>query len=129
MSRDLDAIRLAAGLRGFSYNINDIQTVKNADADAASMKLINSRILINNVGLLLDSDFYTFFDLMNDRFPSHLRMHSFMVSRTGPLTEQVLNGLSGPNALPVVVAEASYDWMTLVPLPPVDPNNPQAGAQ
>lgn len=115
MGRDLGDVRTLAGLSGFSYNINDIKTVENADAAAAQLKLITSRIQVSNVVTLLDNNFYAFLDMMDEAFPAHVRLHSFTVKKSASLDEAALQAISKNQQVNLMTAEATFDWLTVVP--------------
>ena len=115
LSRDLDAARTASGVKAFSYNIADIAQVYNMDASANMQRLILSRIDVNNVDILVDSDFFLFIDLMQQRFPAHLRLHSFHIRRAADLTEETLKVIASGQPARIIEADAIFDWMTLVP--------------
>lgn len=119
IGRDLGDVRTLAGLRGFSYNVNDITKIDNGDAQAIQMRLIDSRITVAKVVSFLDSDFYTFVDMMNEAFPSHVRLQSFSVKRAAPLNEASLSAISQNQSIELMQAEAVFDWITVVPdVPP-----------
>ncbi len=122
LSRDLGDVRAAAGLKGFSYNIVTIQKIPNAEAEAGQMSLINSKVTVNNISMLVDTELYGFFDVLEAKFPAHVRINSFKIARAVVLTEDVLRSLSQPNAPPVVSAEVVFSWNTLVPIA-ADPAN------
>lgn len=126
MGRDLGDVRTLAGLSGFSYNINDIKPIENNDAASVQMRLINSRIQVSNVVTLLDNNFYTFLDMMNEAFPSHVRLHSFTVRKSAPLSETALTAITKKQQVNLMTAEANFDWLTMVP---ADAANPGAGGQ
>lgn len=126
MGRDLGDVRGASGLRGFSYNIADIKDMPNSEAASQNMRLINSRIDINNVDTITDEEFYRFLDLMQTQFPTHVRVQSFRMQRAGILDEQVLKSLAGGQTIRIVDAAAVIDWMTIVPLAPAVPAAPVA---
>lgn len=115
MSRDLDDVRLRSSLAGFSFTINDIKKIDNADALAAQMQLIDSRIKIENVVSLLDLNFYDFIDLMQWQFPAHVRVQSFDISRKDPLNPIALAHIARSEPVNLISATAYFDWLTIVP--------------
>lgn len=115
-SRNLDALRVKAGLAGFSFNINDVSTVKNAEAERAKMKVISSKIDVTNVSFLLDNDFYKFLALMNKDFPQQLRISSFDISRKGKIDPSSLATIRAGKMPNVLDAKATMEWITVVPL-------------
>ena len=115
MSRDLDGIRLRSALAGFSFTINDIKKIDNAEALAAQMQLIDSRIKIENVVSLLDLNFYDFLDQMQLQFPAHVRVQSFDVARRDPLNTAALAHIAKGEPVNLISATALFDWLTIVP--------------
>lgn len=129
ITRDLDDVRKRADMGNFSFRIDDLRNVENADAAAANMKVINSRINVENVGSLLDINIYNYIDLMANSFPSHVRINSFKIERKEKLTPQILLKIADTKGVNVSLVNASavFDWLTYVPLAaPADPNNPNA---
>lgn len=130
ISRDLDAVRKASELGGFGFNISDLRTVNSPDAETAQLKVLNSRITLDGVGSLIDSNFYTFVDRMNTAFPSHVRLQKLQITRSQPLNNPNLRRIAQLENVPLLTASTIFDWMTVVPAtPPVDPNNPNAPRQ
>lgn len=115
MSRDLDAVRNKAALTGFSFVINDIKKIQNAEADAAQLQVINSRIKIDNVVSLIDTPFYNFLDMMYSEFPTHVRMQSLEITRKDPLDAAALAKITRGEAVNLISAKAVFDWLTVVP--------------
>jgi hypothetical protein len=116
MGRDLGDVRTLAGLSGFSYNINDIKTIDNNDTASIQMNLIASRIQVSNVVTLLDNNVYTFLDMMNEAFPAHVRLNSFTVKKSNPLSEAALTAITKNQQVSLMTAEATFDWLTIVPI-------------
>lgn len=126
MGRDLDAVRTASGIKAFSYNIADIKDVPNIEATQAQMRIISSRIDVSHVSLVTDEEFYKFIDLMQEQFPTQLRLQSFQVRRANELTPQALASMAEGKKVDIIDATVIFDWMTMVPMPPTaDPNIPQ----
>jgi hypothetical protein len=119
ITRDLEAVRARAALAGFGFQIADLQTVNNDAAREANMKVLNSRISVDNIGTLLDIDFYEFIDLMLREFPSHVRLQSFAISRKQALNAPTLNKIATEKGnVPLVSSKAVFDWLTYVPMLP-----------
>ncbi|HYD19189.1 MAG TPA: hypothetical protein VEF76_11985 [Patescibacteria group bacterium] len=130
MSRDLDGVRQQAQLSGFSFNIADLQLVESAAATAAKLKVLNSRINVDQVASLLDVNFYDFVDRMMHNFPAHVRLRSLEVKRKEPLNNYAFTRISHGEPVNLLLANASFDWITVVPeAAPTDPNNPNAPRQ
>ena len=116
MSRDLDTVRLKAELAGFKFTINDIKRVENADVDATStMQLIYRRIKVDNVESLLDTNFFAFIDAMQRDFPAHTRFQSMQIRRKDPLNGVALAKIQKREKVDLIIAEAQFDWLTVVP--------------
>jgi hypothetical protein len=114
MSRNLDEVRKAAELQGFSFTIADQRKVNNADADAAQMQVLANRITVSEVVSLVDSNFYDFVDRMDDLFPIHTRVQSFEISRKDPLNQAALDHIVHNEPVDLISAKASFDWVTIV---------------
>jgi hypothetical protein len=115
MSRDLDTVRLKAELAGFKFTINDIRRVENPDIDQTTMQLIYRRIKVDNVESLLDTNFFTFVDVMQRDFPAHTRFQSLQVRRKDPLNGTALAKIQRKERVDLITAEAQFDWLTVVP--------------
>ncbi|MDF3023894.1 MAG: hypothetical protein K0R10_1255 [Alphaproteobacteria bacterium] len=127
ISRDLDAVRKSAGLAGFNFNINDLQVVESPEASAAKLRVLNSRISVDQVSSLIDVNLYDFVDRMTKEFPAHVRLQQLTVRRKEPLNNAAFVRISLRDPINLVLASAIFDWITIVPeTPPVDPNNPNA---
>ncbi|MDE1151904.1 MAG: hypothetical protein PW788_05135 [Micavibrio sp.] len=126
LSRDLNDVRTGAGVAGFSFRVDDIKKIENADATAAQMQLINSHISVDNVSSVLDINFYDFLDKMEINFPAHLRINDFTIERKDPVNADTLRKIAAQQPVSLISAKASFDWLTMIPVPPVDPNNPNA---
>jgi len=121
ITRDLEKIRERAQLAGFGFNIADLQTVGSAAAQEANMKVVNSTISVENIGTLLDINFYDFIDLMLREFPAHVRVQSFEIGRKIPLNGAALNRIAvEKESVPLVSGKAVFNWVTYVPLSPAE---------
>jgi hypothetical protein len=124
MTRDLDAVRAKANLASFSFTINDIKRIPDNDAEGAQMQLIDSRINIDNVVSLLDINVYDFVGRMITDFPTHVRVQSFEISRKTPLDAVSLGHIRNGDAVNLISAKATFDWLTMVPKQDQAPNTP-----
>lgn len=130
ISRDLDAVRKASELGGFSFNISDLRTVASDDATAAQLKVLNSRIKLDQVGSMIDKNFYDFAERMGTTFPAHVRLQKMEVKRSLPLNTPTMRRIQQLENVPLLTASTEFDWVTVVPAaPPADPNNPNAPRQ
>lgn len=127
ISRDLDAVRQSAELGGFSFNISDLRTISSDDATAAQLKVLNSRITLDQVGSMLDKNFYDFAERMGTNFPAHVRLQRMEIKRSLPLNTPTMRRIQQLENVPLLTASTIFDWMTVVPAEqPADPNNPNA---
>lgn len=127
LGRDLDAARVASGVKAFSYNVANIADVPNADATANGQKLILSRIDITNPDLVTDVEFYQFLDTMLQQFPAHLRLNAFHLRRSDTLREETLKMIAAGQPAYIMQGDAVFDWMTMVPIAaPAAPGTPGA---
>lgn len=112
--RDLDRVRLDAELGSFSFNVN-VKDVQNAEAEAARLKVFASRISVDNVTSLLDTNFYDFLDLMATEFPEHVRLHELTINRKDALDVTTLQKIAAKQPVSLLVAKAEFDWITALP--------------
>lgn len=125
VSRDMERVRLLSGVKRFSFLIDDVKEVQDADAAAAEMRIIRSRIQVDKVVSLLDVDFYQLLDVMQSQFPTHVRVDNFELTRATALTPDALYRISAGETVPLVNAKGTFDWMTMVPIPPPAPPGQQ----
>lgn len=124
-ARALDALREKAGLLGFTYNIDAVQSIANADADASNAVLYKSQIKIENISSVFDMNIYNFIDLLNTSSMQHMRVESFEIKRAVLLTKESLENLSKQRT-GLITASLGANWYTMVPK--VDPAPAAAGA-
>lgn len=116
ISRDLDTVRTNAQLASFNFRIDNLQEVDIPEAKNASMKVINSRINIENLSPLLDINFFDFLDKMVTDFPSHVRLDNFSIERGDPLNGSALQKIAFDQPIKLVKGRAVFDWITYVPI-------------
>lgn len=126
IERHLNELREKSGLTGFSFNIAALQNVENNEATAANLKLIMSRIQVDNVTGNVDMDLYDFISRMNKDFPAHVRMQSFEVRRGVALNSSALQRLAKGEDVNLINGKAVFDWLTVVPITQESP--PAGGA-
>lgn len=113
-ARALDSLRASADLLGFTYNINPVETIPNADADASNASLYKSQIKIENISSVFDMNIYRFIQMLNTLSLQHMRVESFEIKRARPLTKEVLEQLS-KEKIELVNSSLVADWYTMVP--------------
>lgn len=117
LMRHLDDVRLKNDMRGFPFDVTEIKEIPNKDAAASKSRLIMSRINIKDVPVLVDNDFYQFVDVMEQVFPSHVRLQSFTISRVPRFDATFLADIRSKKKNGAVTATAEFDWLTIVPAP------------
>ena len=127
ISRLLEANKEKSGVMGFSFVIGDLQTLQNTDAATAQRNLVNSRIKIDKVASLLDVGLFDLITVLENDYPSHVRIHSFNLRRAGQIDEAALRNLS-QRQTSLITADLTFDWLTLAPLPTVDTSAGLPGA-
>ncbi len=127
LSRDLNDVRNAAALAGFSFTVDDIKKVDNAEAQAAQEQLILSRLTVDNVTSILDLNFYDFIDKMQSMFPAHVRVENFSIERKDPVTQATLQKIAAKQPVSLFTAKATFDWLTMILLPPPAAATPPGG--
>jgi hypothetical protein len=115
-SHAMDALREKSNLLSYAYKFDTVKPVKNALADAAGADLLNSRITIDSIASVLDTDVYVFMHTFLKSFPPHVRVEKFDISRSKDVNEETLKELAkGPASL--ITAKIEMDWFTLAPKP------------
>jgi hypothetical protein len=125
LSRALQDIKNRSQLRGFAFAIQDIREVPSNDAMAANRRLVASKITINQVSSLLDTAFFDFMNIIESYFPSHARIASFSVSKSGDVDSQALERIAKDPGASLVNASLTMDWLTMTDIPP--PPAPETG--
>lgn len=115
ISRELEEVRLATELGGFSFDISSIQSVPNADVEKAGYKLQHSKIIINNVVSYTDQSFFDFLRVYSNDFPGHGRVASYTISRKGDVTPAELQQVRNRESVSLIDARAELNWFTMVP--------------
>lgn len=117
LMRHLDKVKTEAELVGFPFDVTEVRELSNSDAAASQSRLIYSRIEIKDLPTMVDVDFFRFVDVMMASFPSHVRMNSFSIARVPNLDAAFLTQIRKREKLSAITAEASFDWLTIVPAP------------
>lgn len=112
MSRALEEIKTGARIQGFSFSVGDISEIQNPDAQAAEKRLLHSRVSIDNISAVTDINFFDLLTQIENNFPTHARVQSFELSRSGELTQDMLNQVAaGPFSL--ISGQVVFDWLSL----------------
>lgn len=114
ISRQLEDVRLASELGGFSFDVSSIQSVPNAEVEKAGYKLQHSKIIINNVVSYTDQSFFDFLQEYTDSFPGHGRVASYTISRKGDVTPTELQRVRNRESVSLIDARAELNWFTMV---------------
>lgn len=122
----LEDIKGRSGVRGFSFSIDEVQTVDNKDAKTAKRNLVNSRIKIDRIEALLDTEIFNLIQIMESSYPAHLRVQSFSLRKTAEVTEPNLRLLTLGTSKGFVGGEFVVDWLTMV-APPEQPSGLKPG--
>jgi hypothetical protein len=118
ISRMLDSMRRKTNLSGFNYSVDEIQEVPNQEAANIRLKLMNSRISIQNIVSLFDNDVYIFMQGLPQSFPAHTRIKSFEMNRTADeIREPDLKRIAEGKPVTFVSTNVIFEWMTLAEKP------------
>lgn len=115
LMRNLDRVKDQAGLAGFPFDVTEIKEVSNSDAAASKSRLVYSRISIKELPVLVDSDFYSFVDTMQQTFPAHVRLNSFEIARVNHMDAQLIKDIRAKKKHTAMNVKVSFDWLTIVP--------------
>lgn len=115
ISRTLEELQKKTNISTFSYNVGALETVPNADAANIEHELVMSRIKIDKVGAVLESDIYAFLLGITDQFPQYTRIHSFNIKRAEDITEVNLKKVVQRQPVNFIEASVTFDWMTVIP--------------
>jgi hypothetical protein len=112
--RNLDDLQARSGLIGYSYRLEAIKAISNPDAETVNASLINTRVTIERIISVLDTNVYTLMYNIATIFPEHARIQRLEIKRTNKLEENIMRDLpAGKTGL--VEASIVMDWLTVVP--------------
>ncbi|MCK4945984.1 MAG: hypothetical protein KAI61_07825 [Alphaproteobacteria bacterium] len=115
IGRLLEEVRKKSQITSFSFTIENLKDVPNANAARMNYSLVSSRIKVEKIVSPLDSNVYIFLQLLADAFPEHTRFQNFEIKRTGEVTEAALSKIAMGKSVSFVDSSLTFDWMTLVP--------------
>lgn len=115
LERDLNTVQERAGIQGFRYTVSEVQTLENASAKKSKSRVIKSQIKIENPFTMTDIEFYRLVYAMMSDFPSHVRLQSFNIQRKADLDNDTLAKVRKQELRSLIAADASFEWMTIVP--------------
>lgn len=131
INRTLDELRTKSGVSGFSFNIDAMAKVGNAQAEAAQYQLTSSRIKIDKIETLTDADFFILLQNIVKAFPAHARVQSFELKRSAKIDEAALQRLARKEVVNFSEGEIVMDWLTMLEVKidpqtglPIDPLAP-----
>jgi hypothetical protein len=128
ISKILEAMRQSHNLQGFSFSIDNINYINNADADAIQHRLIHSQVSLKKVQSSFDNNVYDFAQSLAEAFPTHTHLQKIEVLQTTAINEPNLQRVAGGEKVGFVEANIVFDWLTLVPKPEQAPVVDAAGA-
>lgn len=113
-SRILDDLRARAGLIGYSYKLDSIRTIANAQADTTSSTLIDTKISLEKISSVFDSNIYGLIGSFASSFPQHARLSKFEIKKNRDVNAESLKMLTKE---PVGFTDAmmELDWLTVTP--------------
>ncbi len=117
ISRTLEDLKNRSQLFGFSFTIQSLREIANADAATANRRVVASRIQFEKVSSLLDTGFFDFMDKIETTFPQHARIVSFDLKKDVQVSEDVLKRLA-TTPVSLITGELVMDWITMTDIPP-----------
>ena len=119
LSRELDSVREAVGIRGFSFSVSDIENIPFVIADAAGKKLIRSAVTVEKISTTFDVGVFDLMRGIEQRFPPHVRIAKYEIKKTGNITPDNIDRLRrGEDTL--VNSTFVFEWMTMIDPPKPD---------
>lgn len=125
--RVLDDMRGKAKLGSFSFVIEDMKDIPNADAAGIGHRLVNSRINIKISATPIDTGVYEFLQDIKGSFSGHTHIKSFDVKRIAEVDEKSLKEVADGKRAGFIGANVVFDWMTLIPNSVEPATTPGAG--
>ncbi len=117
LMRHLDAVKTESGLVGFPFDVTEVRELPSTDAAASQSRLVYSRISLKDLPTMVDIDFFRFVDVMMGTFPAHIRLNTFSIKRVPNLDTAFLTQVRKQEKISAIDAQATFDWMTIVPAP------------
>lgn len=115
IGRLLEDMRKKTELESFSFNIDDLTEIPNADAETAKQRLVKSHITIQKVASVFDSNIYAFLQDIAAVFPETTRIQKFDMKRVKEVNETSLNEIVEGKPVTFIDAGIEFDWITMVP--------------
>lgn len=115
LGRDFTEIKEKSAISGFTYTVDDIAIITHPSAEEGGLKVINSDIKMAGISPRLDADFYAFMDLIQSRFPAHIRIQSVTIRKSVDVNGDILARIERKEDAGLMSIEAELDWMTIVP--------------
>ena len=115
IERLLEDMRIRAGITKFSFAIDDLKEIPNADASGMEHKLVSSNIRVDRIISVLDNNIFSFIQHIGDAFPEHARLQKFELRRVSDVNETKLNEIVQGKPVNFVDATVNFDWVTMVP--------------
>lgn len=112
----IDAVRVAAGLRGISYTIAPVENAKHPEQDGVDGTLSLSRIKVEMRGLS-DIEMRDFIHSMRRDFGGLVTLRAIEFKREKPLTQDNLEQLKNGKPVDFILGKADFDWYTIIPNP------------
>jgi len=123
LKSEFEKVQSLSGLKRFSFLVDDRRDLYTLNAGDTKLRMLASRIQIDNVVGFFDTDFYKLVGLMRNAFPAHIHFTSFSLQRSGALNAETLNKIGKGTDVSLINAEATFEWLTVIPAPAPEPKN------
>lgn len=117
LQRKLGELQAKAEISGFSFNVKDIESLQNADAETMEHKLISSRVTLDKLSTTFDMPVYDLLRSIPAVFPQHARVQEINIQRASSqkIDAPTLQKISAGQSVGFIQTTVLFDWMTLVP--------------
>lgn len=115
IGRAMETVRSLAGVEKFSFTVGDLAEIPSAEAMAAGYRLVDSRIKVDKIDSLLDTNVYVLAQKILTDFPSVTRIASVEIKRTADVTPDKLGEIRGRKPVSFIDASIEFDWITAMP--------------
>jgi hypothetical protein len=112
--RLLEDMRKKTDIPSFSFTIEDLKDIPNADAETVNYRLVSSRIRVERISAVFDNNVYVFLQEIAKSFPEHTRVQKFDLRRLTEVNEQTLKDITEGKQKGIIEANVVFDWMTMV---------------
>lgn len=121
------AIQKESRLLSAKYIIKPAVSISNEKAQKVGYKILNTDIDFN-LEAIDDADIYKFIYILNYGFPGQVIINKFSMSREKEITQPLLRRIGVGQAEPIIEANLSVSWQTMVPDETISVSNEDGGS-